>query len=298
MDNLRQLVSSDIPFARDDAHRLLPAMVACLIGFAALLLAIAMCLTNALSDQSHDAIGVLHIEVPATRADDKGVMENVTTTLKATPGVEDVTVLGTGDMEQLLKPWLGKDFTLKDVPVPVMVDVKTAVENQTTTVNVAALRAALTKIDANIRIEDRGPWVAHIAQASTLLQALVIFVALLLIACVIGMIILVARTNLKLHFKTVSLLHMFGATDEYILRQFQWNSAWLAGRGALVGVVFALLIFSVAVVLSIQWQSPVLPQVHFSLLHGVMFVMLPIMTALIALVATRFTVQSMLHHMR
>lgn len=298
MDRIRQLTSSDIPFARDDAHRLLPAMVACLVGFAALLLAVALCLTSALSTQSHDAIGVLHIEVPRARADDKGVMDSIITVLKGTSGVEEVTVLATKDMELLLKPWLGKDFSLTDLPVPVMVDVKTTVTDGASVVNVPALRTALSKIDSNIRVEDRGPWVAHIAKASTLLQALVVFVALLLLACVIGMIVLVARTNLKLHFKTVSLLHMFGATDEYILRQFQRNSAWLAGKGAFVGVLFALLVFAVAVVLSIQWQSPAFPQVHFSLLHALMFSILPILTSLIALVATRFTVQSMLHHMR
>ncbi|MDX2095291.1 MAG: hypothetical protein SFW64_05060 [Alphaproteobacteria bacterium] len=297
MRRLRQLISSDIPFARDDAHRLLPAMIACLIGFAALLLALAMSLTSALSLQSHDVIGVLQVEVPRSRATDAALMERVSTTLKNTAGVEAVTTLSPAQMEGLLRPWLGEHFEIADLPVPVILDVKTAVKNDASAVNLEALRAALGKIDAGIRVEDRGPWVGQMVQAVALLQGLVLTVALLLILCVLGMVVLVARTNLRLHFKTVSLLHMFGATDDYILRQFQWNNAWLTARGAFTGVVIAAGIYAAVALASVRWDSPVIPHVGISGLHGAMFVLLPIFTALIALIATRLTVQSMLEHM-
>ncbi|MFM9889731.1 MAG: cell division protein FtsX [Rickettsiales bacterium] len=293
----KTLIATDIPFARDDAHRLLPSMVACLIGFAALLLAVAMCLTDALSAQARDVAGVLQIEVPHARAADKSFMDSVANEIKRARGVEEVTLLSEATMEGLLKPWLGDDFALADLPVPAMFDVKTAVKNNATIVDVAALGTALAKLDRGIKVEDRGPWVQHLVRASTLLQALVLLVAALLIACVVGMIVLVAKTNLKLHFKTVSLLHMFGATDDYILRQFQWNSAWLAGRGALVGVMFAVLVFATAVILSVRWHSPVLPVISVGFAHAILFLTLPLFTAMIAFVATRLTVQSMLQHM-
>ena len=297
MNKFRQLISSDIPFARDDAHRLLPAMIACLTGFAALLLALAMCLTGALSAQSHDVIGVLQVEVPHAKANDTSYMESVTSLLKNTSGVEQVTPISQSQMEILLKPWLGEDFEIADLPVPVILDVKTAVKDNETAVNLAALRTALTKIDTGIRVEDRGPWVGHMVKAVALLQGLVLVVAMLLILCVLGMIILVARTNLRLHFKTVSLLHMFGATDEYILRQFQWNNAWLTARGAFTGVLGAASIYIAAVIISMRFESPVIPAISISPWQVVMFVVLPVFTALIALVATRLTVQSMLEHM-
>ena len=290
-------MASDIPFARDDAHRLLPVMIACLIGFSALLLSVAICINHALADQSHAVIGVLQVEVPRNRADDQKAMDAVVAVLKDTPGVEQVNLVTTAQMETLLKPWLGQDFTLGDLPVPVMLDVKTAVSGQQTTVDLETLRHALSRVDPGIRIEDRGPWVAQVAQATTLLQALVTSIAALLVCCVVGMIVLVAKTNLRLHFKTVSLLHMFGARDEYILRQFQWNSAWLAARGATAGVVLAAFIFAVAILLSMRWHSPVLPEISMSAMHALMFAVLPVITAFVSLVATRFTVRSMLQHM-
>jgi cell division protein FtsX len=297
MNRFRELISSDIPFARDDAHRLLPAMIACLTGFAALLLAVSICLASGLSARSHEVVGVLQVEVPRARANDESYMQTVKDTLSRTAGVEAVTTIGQTQMESLLKPWLGDDFSLADLPVPVIMDVKTAVKGDETTVDLPALRSALAKIDTNIRMEDRGPWVGHMVKAVALLQGLVVVVALLLLLCILGMVILVARTNLRLHFKTVSLLHMFGATDEYILRQFQWNNAWLTARGALVGVAVAASIFVAAVILAARWDSPVIPHISISGVHVLMFIILPVFTAMVALVATRLTVQSMLEHM-
>ncbi len=297
MQALRKFITTDIPFARDDAHRMLPAMIACLVGFAALLLAVSMCLSNALSAESRDVAGVMQVQVPRTRAADKNFVASVADTITKTPGVREVVTLDTPAMEQLLKPWLGSDFELADIPVPLILDVKTDVKANKTVVDVNALRAALAKLDPALRLDNRGPWVAQMMRAATLLQTMVLLIATLLIACVVGMIVLVAKTNLKLHFKTVSLLHLFGATDDYILRQFQWNSAWLAARGALVGVVFAVLVFATAVIISVRWQSPVLPEISVSFAHGVMFLLLPLFTALVAMLATRLTVQHMLEHM-
>lgn len=294
--SFRETFSTDIPFARDDAHRLLPAMIACLAGFAALLLTIAMTLTGTLSAQSKHVTGIVQVEIPYVKAE-KTLIDDVVMALNVTAGVQKVTVLAQKDMEALLKPWLGDEFTLDTLPVPVLIDVKTSVRDNKTEVDLLALRARLAKIDKGIKVEDRGPWVAHMVKAVTVLQALVLLVACLLLACVMGMIVLVAKTNLKLHFKTVSLLHMFGATDEYILRQFQWNSALLAGRGALIGVGVSAAVFFVVVFVSHRWASPVLPILSVSISHLIVFVALPAFTALTALLATRLTVQSMLHHM-
>lgn len=294
MNWFRTLLATDIPFARDDAHRLLPVMIACLMAFASLLLASALSINHTLDTQSREAIGMLQVEVPRGKP---GLAEKVTDELKRTDGVKAVAVLTQSQMESLLAPWLGSSFALGDLPLPVILDVDTQVQGNESAVDLVALKGKLARMDTAIRVDNRGPWVVHIAKATTLLQALVILVALVLLACVIGMIVLVSKTNLKLHFKAVSLLHMFGATDEYILRQFQFNSAWLAARGAAAGVLVAAAVFLAGVIVSIRWQSPVFPEIAFTPVHVVVFLLLPLLTALIALVATRLTVQSMLEHM-
>ena len=292
---LRQLITPDIPFERDDAHRMLPAMIACLVGFAALLLAAALCLNHALSSQSRDISGVLQVQIPNGASND--TIDKAAALIRQTAGVKNVAVLHDEQMHDLLKPWLGNDISLADLPVPTLLDVQTEVKDGTPDIDLPALGKALHNLNPAIRVDAQGPWVGQFASALSLLQALVLLVAILLLICVIGMIVLVAKTNLKLHFKTVGLLHMFGATDDYILTQFQWSSAWLAARGALAGVAFAALLFVVAVIFTHEVDSPVIPHLAFSAMHLATFLLLPVLTALVSLVATRLTVQSMLHHM-
>ncbi|MFZ4125515.1 MAG: cell division protein FtsX [Rickettsiales bacterium] len=287
--------SSDILFARDDAHRMLPLMVACLVGFSALLLMVAFSLSNNIQTQASDVYGTLQIELSSDT--NASTLDNVIALLKRTEGVQDVVVVGKKQMEGLLKPWLGSNLALDDLALPVMLDVKTAVANDKTTVDVLALSASLEKISKGALVEDRGPWLDHMAQALQYVQAVVLFIASALMLCMIAMIVLVSRTSLKLHFKTVSLLHMFGATDDYILRQFQMNSAWLAGRGALLGIVFTVLIMGFAVIATQQWESPILPALTITTSHILSLIVLPVLTALVAWVATRLTVQSMLAQM-
>jgi cell division protein FtsX len=200
-------------------------------------------------------------------------------------------------MEKLLKPWLGDDFSIDRLPVPVLLEVNTRVQENASTVNLPALRKALEAIDSGIRVAERGPWVNQFAAALGMLQSLVLMIAGLLILCVIGMVVLVARTNLKLHFKTVGLLHMFGATDDYILGQFQWESAWLAARGAFMGVIIAAIVFAGAIAFTTQLHSPLIPVLRFSLEHAMTLLLLPVFTALVAYLATRVTVRAMLHQM-
>lgn len=297
MDKLRALLASDIPFARDDAHRLLPAMIACLCGFTALLLALAVSLSDNVEHQARQVTGVVQVEIPPAVVKNGDKFSTIIDVVRRTPGVTHVNVLREDDMEKLLKPWLGSDFTLDDLPVPSMLDVSTEVKDGKPAIDLPKLKSTLSGIDKNIVVADRGPWVGNVERAAMLLQWLVLLIAALLMACVIGMIVLVARTNLKLHFKAVSLLHMFGATDDYILQQFQWNNAFLAIRGAAVGTLFAALVFTAWVVLSNRWDNPVLPPVGFTLSHGLAFALLPVMTAVIAFAATRVTVHNMLRHM-
>ncbi|MFN8972376.1 MAG: cell division protein FtsX [Alphaproteobacteria bacterium] len=287
--------SADIPFARDDAHRLLPWMIACLVGLSALLLLLAFSLSGRMQQQARDVFGTVQVELPSGTPASK--REEVMAAIRSTPGAVDVAWLTPAQMEVLLRPWLGDHLTLKGLSLPVLIDVKTEVKGNRSAIDIPQLKNKLAPILKNVRIEDRGPWLTHMAEALRYVQGLVLLIAASLLACVVALVVLVARASLKLHFKTVHLLHMFGATDEYILRQFQQNSARLAVRGALYGVGFALIISAAAVMISQQWQSPILPAITVLPVHLVTLLLLPVFTALIALLATRLTVQSMLAQM-
>ena len=289
-------LKTDIPFGRDDAHRLLPAIVAAMVAITALLLAVGISFAGALDAQKRDAEGSVQVQISATGDARARATAQALSIMKATQGVSDAVVLKDAEVARLLKPWLGDADALSGIAMPVLIDLKTRdVDGEP--FDADALRAALKSKIKDVRVETPEQWVGDLAHALSLAQGVLLILALCLAASLVALVVLVARTSLRLHFKTVNLLHLFGATDDYILRQFQIHNAWMVGRGALVGSLAAALLLAVAYGISGGSDNPVLPQVAFGIGHGVLFVLLPVCIAAVSLVATRMTVQDMLQRM-
>lgn len=297
MSWMNPISTPDIPFDRDDANRFMPIMICCLSAFAALLLAFAVSLTQSLAQHSHEVIGNVQVELPRARAQDTAFMNAVSSSLKAVPGVQSVRVLSNDDINALLKPWLGENYGVAELPLPVLIDVTTEVTGDRPSVDLEALRKQLTRLDGAIRVDDRGPWVAQIIRSTWMLRVVVTCFALLILACIAGMLVLLAKTSLRLHFKVVSLLHTFGATDAYILQQFQQNSAMLTARGAFAGSLIAWTVCLVSSALIRRSGNPMLPEFTLTSAHYALFLLLPLVMAAVAALASRRAVQAMLRVM-
>lgn len=291
-----RLPKTDIPFARDDANRFLPWIVAVMVAIAALLLAVGISFAGALGGQHAQMAGSLQIQVQTTaknRAANEASLKNV---MRATRGVKEATVLSEAEVAKLLKPWLGEEAKSDAVNLPLLADIRldSALAD---TFDTKALAAALKAKGLDARIATPEHWLRDLSNAMGLAQMALLVLAGCVVASLVALAVLVARTSLRLHFKVVNLLHMFGATDDYILKQFQTHNGLLIGRGAAIGAVVAAALLLLMHIATSQMQNPVLPVIHFSVAHAVLFVALPAFIALVSLVATRLTVQGMLHKM-
>jgi cell division transport system permease protein len=283
---------TDIPFARDDAHRFLPWTIAAMMAIAALLISLGLSLADALADQQRDVAGTIQIQIAGERPASQTETDGVVALLRRSAGVSDIVVLEKEAIAELLIPWLGDKKTAEDVPLPVLIEAKTAEGTE-----IDALRTSLAQQFPRARLVTPQRWVLQLAEVLALTQGTLLVLAFALMSAMVSLAVLIARVSLKLHFKTVNILHMFGATDDYILRQFQWQGGWLIGRGALIGSVVAGFLLLLLQTITRRMDSPVVPQVDFTAAHAVLLLLLPIFVALVAVVATRFSVQAMLQRM-
>lgn len=286
--------SADIPFARDDARGILPMMVACLVGFVCLLLSVSVSLSSQASKANAAASNGFQVVVPLSQIQNEQALERIIKTVETEPGVQKVALLDHAKMQNLLKPWLGENLLLNTLGVPLLLEVST---KDGAAVNTHALQVKLKEIDQEIAVQAQGPWQRDINRAARTVHVFLLGLAALLIGCVVGMVSLLSRTALKLHFKTVSLLHLFGATDDYIAKQFERNSARLAFRGAMVGVGLAIMAFIVLTNALSGNNNPLLPNLQIGTLHIVLWLFLPIFVSIMAMLAARFSVQRMLGSM-
>jgi cell division transport system permease protein len=103
-------------------------------------------------------------------------------------------------------------------------------------------------------------------------------------------VIFVTRTGLAIHRRVIDIVHLIGARDAYIARQFQGHALRLGVMGGALGVALAAVtLFGIQRLLS-RVDEALLPQVTLSMPQWIVLALLPVGAGAIALLTARLTV--------
>lgn len=285
------LKAPDIPFSEDDANRFLPWIIAFMVGLTALMLAISLSLSSAVRQWNGDYVNSFTIQLPGTNGAREGLARKVQTLVRENEWVEHTSIISDAEMKTLVKPWLGENNVLDSLPLPVLIEVKVR-EGQH--VDVEALARRLRTLAPGAEIDDYQLWMGKFTTFSRMVQWGGFILAFLIVLTTLGIVILATKTALRLHQQTVEILYTIGAADDYIANQFQKNAMRLVLKGAALGSAVAAALFMVFQEVASSLESPLLPAVHFTFGHLVLFMLLPLLTANAAHFSTRFAVLSLL----
>lgn len=286
----------DIPFSREDANRFLPWVVGLMVCLAGLFLAAALSVHQSSNVAGRLNVNSFQIYIPFSHKDKAALHQKLVAQLQSVSGVEKVETMNRQSLSKLVSPWTSQSMDLDDLPLPIVVEV-TLNPRVERPAMIASITDMAHQLDGAIEVESYQRWVDQLLQFAGMLRLLAIALALLVISGLIAMVVLASRTSLKLHFKTVQLLHNVGAQDDYIARQFIMNGTVMTLTGAIPGAIFAAGLYAAISWFSASLSSPLLPQIEILPLHVIVFVMLPLLSALVAYIAVRVTVQSMIEGM-
>lgn len=288
---------TDIAFTGDDANRLLPWLLAFMIGLTTLLLSISIGLSSHMGSEHQRLQRTVHIEVPAGNDADAKAYDEVVKALKATKAIEDVMPIGDAAMNEMLRPWLG-DISSDALALPKIIEVKlVAGDAPQIEAAVKAIKAITAKASEQISVQHFQEWLDDYSAYTTSIRLVSSVLAAVLLACVIGMVVLTARTSLHLHYDTVRILHRIGATDDYITQQFVIYALGMVLKAALVGVLVGGACFGAVFALGQAWASPMMPGLGLSAMHAALIGLLPFFTVGIAALATYVTVRRLLEEL-
>jgi cell division transport system permease protein len=201
------------PLAGAAAGRFAPWLVALMVYVAALA-GLGLILVDGTLRASENLLsGRLTVQVPAAASTAR--METVLAALRQTPGVRSVHLLTPAETGRLLKPWLGAPVSLEELPVPRLIDVGL---DPAAPIDMATLRAQLTSVVPDIRIDDYYPIVDGLRARARPVQALLgaaIGGALLLVAVLA---VFATKAALASRRSDIELLHLLGAEDRQIAR--------------------------------------------------------------------------------
>jgi cell division transport system permease protein len=229
-----------LALGRDDAPLHLDWIIAVMAFLAALSLIGALATTEAAARWRQGLTGTITVEIPAlTRPGVSSTdrLQRVLAVLRAEPGITRAEAIPRARIAELLAPWLGTGALADSLPVPQLIDV--TLDNRRTDLPALARRLA-TAAEGTI-LDDHGQWIAELLRLARLVTAFAIGVVALVALTAVAAVVLATRAGLAVHHEAIDLLHLMGADDVYIARQFAWQSLLLGLRGGAVGLAVALI---------------------------------------------------------
>ncbi len=207
----------------------------------------------------------------------------------ATEGVEDARILQAAEVEQLLEPSFGSGGLPSGLPLPLILDVQAGAGARNID---AVIERRLTEAGIGAIVDAHSQWAGDVRRALGVVRLVAISTVLLLGATAVAVIAFATHAALLARRDIVEVLHLSGATDRFISRLFE-RRFWLLGlQAGGVGALFAL--GTTALVLSMAsargGRSGLLPQLSLDLLDFLILIATPIIAAVAARMAARFTV--------
>ncbi len=155
---------------------------------------------------------------------------------RSLPGVADARALPRREAEALLEPWFGPDGLPADVPLPGLVDVRFEATQPAQASDVAA---ALAARGLDVLVDDHSRWAGPLMRAASAARGLALVIVALLTAAAAAVISYAVRASLNARRDIVDVLHMAGAGDGFIAREFMDRFITLGLRAGLAGAVMA-----------------------------------------------------------
>jgi cell division transport system permease protein len=287
-----RLTSREVPLDRDASGPFLPWIVAVMVYLASLAVAAALLVHQVTERWEMSLADGLTIQVPPPSEEDAGAVysarvDQLVRLLGEWPGVGQARHLGPAEVSALLEPWLGEAGVSQDLPVPALIAVELV---PGAAFDLAALTAEMRGVAPGVLVDDHQKWLGDLLVLGQSVKIGALVVVLLIIASAVTAVVFLTRTGLAIHQKVISLLHVIGAHDSYIARQFQIHALRLGLAGGLFGLCLAAATILSAGAWLRSTENEVLPDLALSLGSWSVLLLLPPATALVAMVTARITV--------
>src|SRR5690606_33211535 len=152
-------------------------------------------------------------------------------------GVRGISVMTPDEVGRLVEPWLGDPGGLAGLPLPDLIAVTL---DAAAAPDLGGLQQALDAAVPGARADDHQRWLASLLSLAASVQLGGLIVVLLVGLAAVVSVVFVTRAGLEIHRQVIELLHLMGAQDRYIAREFQGHALKLGLRGGLFGFLLAV----------------------------------------------------------
>lgn len=238
---MARFLRSDLPVAADPGNRFLPLLVAAMVFLATLAVAGALTLQDMTVRWRGAMTGTLTVQVPPvsgeTPADTAARVERVVRLMTSLPEVASAVAVADDQLVQMLQPWLGSDVLIADLPVPRLVDVSLKAD---TGVGLDAMLARVRDVAPGALIDDHRVWLSRLIALADGIRLLAWAILALVGIATTAAVVYATRSGLAVHRPHIEVLHLIGATDGYVARQFARRALVHGLIGGVIGTAMAV----------------------------------------------------------
>ena len=288
----------DIPLHRKMGSEFLTLLIGLMTFLAILALASGFVLSSLTERWTTGLENRLTVEIPAETNEGEilslaQVIEHareIEAALQKLNIVDDVKALSESEVKELLAPWLGADTDFEDIPLPGLVSVRlhqNFESHKERQAGLGLIQKTSRDIVPNATLNAHKEWLDDIVGFAGALELtallLVMIIGLTTFTAVAGAI----KSRIATHYEELELLHLMGASDDYISRQFQRHAFILALQGSLAGMAVSVVVLHVIGMFARDFQEGFLPDFSLGNIHYIIFMTVPLVIGLIAVITAR-----------
>lgn len=285
----------DLPLNKSPGNNFLVLLIA-LMTFLGMLALCASFALGAITERWSSGLqNQLTIEVPAetengnVRSSNEinDINDDIKALLQDFDFVKTVEILDDEAVQNLISPWLGENFAMDDVPLPGLIALELSDHDDAALDN---LKQALLDIDPTIMLDTHEDWLKSILELTGSLGFMAMIVTLVIAFTGMTAIAGAIRSRMAEHRPDVELLHLMGASDRYISKQFQRHAMILGLQGGFAGLICGGLMLGLFSLIAGGNGNGLLPDFSLSGLQVFILFLLPGFTCALAALTARHTV--------
>ena len=201
-------------------------------------------------------------------------------------GVSEARFIQQKEVANMIGSWLDAQSLSTDLPLPGLVSVVTTEDAPEGLV--ADIEGFAKSVHMNSHVETHKDWLLEFLETIYFLRYAALFLCLLMLAALLFSIQGIIKSRLSTYARDIELLHLIGASDTYIARQFQRHATLLSFKGAQIGLGLAVAGILVTSMFSLSLNSFSEQSVSYICYLSLVFV--PILAIGISRLTARFTV--------
>jgi cell division transport system permease protein len=287
-----------LPLTREPSTRLLPWIIGVTVYLAVLIFAGALLLADSAVNWDREITAGFTVQVPPMEANGAATIEQRVTDavkiLQETHGVDSVKAVSPDVTARELEPWLGPNIKAHDLPLPRVIEVRFG---DHAAVDVQSLSEKLDKAVPGTVVDSHEYWRDQIVTLVRGLETLATIAIALIGFTAMAAVVFTTRSSVAIQRDVIEVLHLIGATDEYVAQEFQRQAFRISLSGSAIGTVLALLTLFLLQHLAANLDTALMPNLSLETWQTVLLWGVPLFACLIATITARRTVLGALHRM-